>query len=640
MMVSAVFRSPGTGVFCIAAICVVMIASNHGGYAPPAWGWACLVFGWLGVAALVIRRDIDVSAVGVVLLAAGAGFVAWIALSIIWSADRPQSVMELQRSLVYLLGGVALAFSVRTPRAPALLGGLLTGIVLVCAIGLATRLFPDSATGVEALGQNRLAAPLGYWNALGIVAAMGALLAVGLAARAARRVSRVLAAMTLPLLVTTLYFTYSRGAWGALVAGVIVVLLADRRRLQYAGTLPFIALGPAATVWIASRLTGLTSSNAPGDIATRDGRTLAVLVVASSLMSGALSLLSERLQPRLAGRERTRRASAVFAAAGAAALIMVAAFNSGDLAASAEKAHASFVGEQPRPQSSASRSDLNNRLFTLRSNGRLEMWQVSFDQHDRHPWLGEGAGTFEQAWLRQRTIPGQVRDAHGIYAETLGELGWIGLALLVLMFAVPAVAALRCRDDLAVPAAFGPYAAFLVHAGLDWDWEMPAVTLLAVACGVLLVGAAGGRTWRLQTPARAGAVAALSVVTAFAALGLVGNRALGRASEDVAAGRWEAGLEHARTATQWSPWSAEALQYLGNAQLGLGRRRLAERALSGASAKAPEDWQIWFDLGTASRGEARRRAYDRVAQLNPLAKDIEGLRDQGYALPGPQPGES
>jgi O-antigen ligase len=75
-------------------------------------------------------------------------------------------------------------------------------------------------------------------------------------------------------------------------------------------------------------------------------------------------------------------------------------------------------------------------------------------------------------------------DAHSLYFETLGELGLVGGLLLGLfIFAVAAgtVAAARARpDDLVLPAAAAAMAAFAVHAGVDWDWELPAVTLPAL----------------------------------------------------------------------------------------------------------------------------------------------------------------
>ena len=58
----------------------------------------------------------------------------------------------------------------------------------------------------------RLEEPLTYWNALGVFAAMGALLALGFAARSQSVVARALPAATLPILFSTLYFTFSRGA--------------------------------------------------------------------------------------------------------------------------------------------------------------------------------------------------------------------------------------------------------------------------------------------------------------------------------------------------------------------------------------------------------------------------------------------
>jgi hypothetical protein len=46
----------------------------------------------------------------------------------------------------------------------------------------------------------------------------------------------------------------------------------------------------------------------------------------------------------------------------------------------------------------------------------------------------------------------------------------------------------RPHDPLAATAAAG-FATFAVHAGIDWDWEMPVVTLVSLGCaGALLAG--------------------------------------------------------------------------------------------------------------------------------------------------------
>ena len=49
----------------------------------------------------------------------------------------------------------------------------------------------------------------------------------------------------------------------------------------------------------------------------------------------------------------------------------------------------------------------------------------------------------------------------------------------------------RAIARLVAPAA-AAYSAFLVHAGLDWDWEMPVTTLAGLACGAALLASGRG----------------------------------------------------------------------------------------------------------------------------------------------------
>ena len=108
-----------------------------------------------------------------------------------------------------------------------------------------------------------------------------------------------------------------------------------------------------------------------------------------------------------------------------------------------------------------------------------------------HPILGSGAGTFAGYWVRSGEVPvhGGALDAHSLYLETLAELGPIGLILVTAMLVIPLISGLRQRGATYVPAAMGAYLAFLLHAGLDWDWEMPVVTVTGSACAAALVGA-------------------------------------------------------------------------------------------------------------------------------------------------------
>src|SRR5205085_7938613 len=134
-----------------------------------------------------------------------------------------QSVLEGERALVLVAGLIAvLCVGGRKPIRP-LLGGVGAGIVLLAGYALLTRLFPDRIGQYDPLAVYRLATPVGYWNGLGILAVIGALVALGIAARASRAWPRVLAAASLVVLVPVLYFTFSRGSWVALGAGIVMV---------------------------------------------------------------------------------------------------------------------------------------------------------------------------------------------------------------------------------------------------------------------------------------------------------------------------------------------------------------------------------------------------------------------------------
>src|SRR5205823_4125492 len=105
-------------------------------------------------------------------LAAILAFTVWTASSTVWSTNVTQSVLEAERTLVYVCVLLALFVIGGRRNVSLLLGGALGGITLVATYALATRFFPERF-GFESLAGSRLAKPLGYWNALGLFAAMG-----------------------------------------------------------------------------------------------------------------------------------------------------------------------------------------------------------------------------------------------------------------------------------------------------------------------------------------------------------------------------------------------------------------------------------------------------------------------------------
>jgi hypothetical protein len=123
----------------------------------------------------------------------------------------------------------------------------------------------------------------------------------------------------------------------------------------------------------------------------------------------------------------------------------------------------------------------SSRLVSLQSN-RYTYWRVALRAFASEPLHGVGAGGWAVDWLRWRPFAEGAQDAHSLELQTLAELGLVGLALLAAFLAGVGIAA-RAAYRVAPGAAAGAIAGcvvWLAHSPLDWDWEMPAVTLIAV----------------------------------------------------------------------------------------------------------------------------------------------------------------
>ena len=527
----------GLGPALLSLVLVGGAAFDNGGYNASTWGWLTLVPLVLVGAALVLNRARRADRLSLGFLGLLAAFTAWTWVSIAWSDDISESVLEGERLFVYV--AAAGAFIILGRGQPArLVGGLLAAITLACGWALFLRAFGGSGSydvaSVSTDAARRLAAPVGYSNGLGLLAAIGVLLAVGLALRH----RRALFATPVLVLGPTLYFTYSRGAWLALGAGAV----------------------------------------------------------------GGLALAVPRLPKRVV----------VAAAATVAALLVLALVRVGGPAGAIHE----FSHAGPTVK-----ADKNRRLFSLSGSSRAQYWHVAWREVDSHPWLGSGAGSFQRNWLRLRPAQLPVLDAHNLYLETLAEVGPIGLALLVALLALPAVAAVVARGQPLAAPVFAGYVAYLVHAAQDWDWELPAVTLAAICCAAaLLVLAEREPRPTLGRRARAGAVVAALVLALLALGALGGNASLGAASTALDADNPARAARDARWAKRFVPWSADPWRLHGEALLSEGNLEGARRDFKRALRKDPSDWDSWVDLSLVTRGTVRNEAGERAAELNPLER--------------------
>ncbi len=610
-------RSLAVGAGAASSIAIFGFAS--GGYYPTAWGWGALVALWLAATYLVIGTATRPAPLALTMLGGLALLAAWTWLSLLWSDDVDQTVLEGQRTLLYVAVAAALVLVVRRVDVEALLGGTLIGIFLPAGYGLLTRLFPDRIGVFDPIAGYRLQEPVGYWNALGLFAAMGAALALGFAARGSLLV-RALAGASLPILLATTYFTFSRGAWLALGVGLVVAVAIDPRRLHLLAVGLVLAPASGLAVWLASRQDALTRTDAPLSAATDEGQRLAlyllVLAGVSALAAAAFGFAERRV---------TLPRTVPLAFAGALALIVVVGSITvfaryGGPHTIVQKGWDSFSAT-PQPNE----ADLRKRLFTFTGSYRVDLWRTALDEYADHPVVGSGAGSYEHYWNEHRPFVHKVRDAHSLYLEVLAELGPLGLALLALALGVPLVGAFFARGHPLVPAAAAAYVAYLVHAGVDWDWELPAVTIAALACGIGIIAAAARDEDRwLATPVRWAAVAATLAVAPVAFVGLVGASALSAGQDALDRGRWAKAEDEARKAARWWRWSPEPWQRLGEAQLGAGDTSAAAASFRKAVSKDRHDWLLWYQLASVTEGAEARRATAEAARLNPFYRsDVE-----------------
>jgi tetratricopeptide (TPR) repeat protein len=615
------------GVGVAAAVGMGALAAADGGYFPPAWGWTALVGFWIAVAWLLLGwAQLRPGALGAAFLGAFAGLAGWTWLSLLWSDNTVQTALEGFRVLAYLGAAAALVLVVRRETAPALIRGVFAAITLVSLYGLATRLFPDRLGIFDPIAGYRLSEPLGYWNGLAIFAAMGALLALGLVARDSSLLTRCFAAAAFPVLLCTMLFTFSRGGWIALGLGFLAAFILDPRRLHLVVATVVVGIPTAFALWTAFSAEALTEIESPLSAAVDQGRAVALILVICATLAAvgvaALAVAERRIRPARSVRLAFATMLALVAlGAGGAVLV-----NFGGPVGLVRDAYDAF--RVPRVEA----QELEQRLFSFSGSYRPELWEAAWDQYRDNPVLGSGPGTYEEYWNRNRSFSHFVTDAHSLYLEMLAELGVVGLFLLLVALGAPAVAAVGARREPLAVGAIGAYAAYLVHAGIDWDWELTGVSLTALACGVALLLLRPPRSMpRVPGSSVRIAGAALAVALAGVAfVGLVGASAnsSSEAALESSPPDYAEAKDEARKAERWAPWSSEGWQRLGDAQLVAGELASARESFRKAIAKEPTDWELWFRLAEASSGREQRRALAEALRLNPRSPELADFREE------------
>jgi O-antigen ligase len=595
-------------------------------------------------------------------------FTALTALSVVWSVQPDDSFKDAGRMLAYsgVFGAAVAIARVASDRWPAILGGLALAAVIVCGYALLTKIFPGKIAPVNMYA--RLEEPYGYWNALGLTAAMGAICCMWLGAR--RSGHALLSALAYPamgLLLCTLMLAYSRGALLALGIGLVVWFCIVPLRLRGAAVL--LAGGALAGVVVAWAFAthGLSAEDVTLAERATAGHQLGAFVLAMvlllTLVGLAFGFLTSRSQPSPVTRQRVGAILLALilltAIAGAGAL----AHSRRGLTGSISHAVDALTNPDAKPP-----PNTPGRLTAVASV-RARYWKEALEVFSAHPALGAGASGFQTAQLRYRTVATlEVRNAHGFAVQTLADLGAIGLALALVLTLAWMVAAgrathpfnrrfslgRRSRSPHPAPSAYTPeriamlsmlclVVVFGVHSFVDWTWYVPGDACVALLCAGWLAGrgpltlAHTGlvrpRSLRQVGYAR-GAVAAAALVGALLAAWAQWQpqRSANASQQALAqlAGDPKGALASAQAGASRDPLSAQALFTLSTVEQASGRPALARATLQRAVHLQPSNPQTWLALARydlASNPAAALKELQAAIYLNPESISPEAIAD-------------
>jgi O-Antigen ligase len=621
------------------SVLLVFLSFNAGGFFPGTPALVALVLVLLLVSRIILVPQPFAGFSPALAVAAGALslYAVWTLLSATWSDSTWRALVDFDRALLYLLALVLFGSRPRdSGQVRWMTRCLALAILVVCSIGLITRLAPDLWPIASNLSENRLSYPITYWNSLGLLASLGTILCLHFtSSRSEPRALRLAGAAAIPILVTTLFFTFSRGAIVAGAIGLVAYMVLGRPRALLSGLL---ATAPPAAVALAFsyqayKLAGLHPTSSA---ATSQGHDLGLvlgLCVAAALWLRWLLLALDRHtgKLRLSPRARLPVLGSLAAAVAVAGVVLFVALDG-----------PSYVSDQYdrflHGNKIGNARDLRTRLSDPGSNGRIDQWRVAIsDGFDPSKLDGQGAGTYELLWARNRPrklARLTVHNAHSLYIENLSDLGLVGF-LLLLVFVLAILYGFAARlggpQRTLYAALFAAGLAWALHAGADWDWQMPAVTLWIFALGGAALAAPARTPWVKFSPSpalRAGIAGTLIVVGVVPAVVTISQGKLDDAVQAfLRRGDCPQVIDEARSASSVLSLRPEPYRLEGYCQARLGQARRAVHSMQEAVDRDPGNWQYRYSLAVAqaAAGADPRPAAGEALRLNPLGSATRDL---------------
>ncbi len=630
------------------ALVPTLLALRFGGYHPRHAGWAVLLLCAWACVELTRGRFSALRSVGGIASVAMVALAAWTTASIMWvDASRHDAWVEAMRATGYaaafLLGGVVLANARSYARFATLVG---IGITALAAMSLVRMLGESPLLGYVA---GRLDWPVGYAPGMAGMCLFAVFLLLGVSVASEQRwlarrhgldlVASGLALGGAGLCASTALLAQSRGTVPALTVGIVVALVATPRRATWLLRLGAIV---GALAVLLPKLTApfqtqfdlrqapftegadadalLVAAEEAARAAAQSTLVMAVVLVA---LGAALVPLGGWLTHRIVALED--RSGVTLALPLTIAIVALAATI---LLLSGGR---TWVADQWRgcvdPPERVNDPGSGSSYFANSGTGRCDYYRVAVESVPKHPVLGLGAGNFRGEYVRERTTAEEPRVVHSLPLQLLAELGIVGAALGATVLGCVVLAASRfvrsgISRDATFAGAIGALGYWTAHASIDWLWQLPAVSLPALALGGGLVACVSAQQRRIRASTAAPfAAAALLACIALVLPVTMADSALRRARDpDLQAKNRAAAIEAARDAQAYDPTWADAAITEGTLQFAAGERELAAEAGRRAVRLEPRSWSVQFRssglIGLSDTAEGLE-AFQAARRLNP-----------------------
>lgn len=669
----------------LAALLIAVAFVARGGSALPGTTTVEIALTLLGAAAvavaILVHRPGQRLWGGVTLLLFAA-LAVWTALSIAWSVQPSDSWEATNLTFAYLAvfaGALALAHTMRQ-RWPALLGAVVLASVVVCGYSLLVKVFPSLSSLAP---YARLRAPFDYWNAVGLMAALGIPGCLWLGAR--RDGHAALSALAVPalgLLLVALLLSYGRGPLLAAAVSIGVWFAIVPLRLRGLAVLATAGAGTVIVCAWAFANDGLAQDGTPLDVRADAGHSLGLLLIALLivLLLAGLALSFAMARSALSPQGRRTLGTAVLIALALVPLAGIGALATSSRGLTGSISHGWHQLTDPNAQQPA------NDPGRLASVGgvRARYWDNGFSIWRKAPWLGVGADGYATARRPIQPDRLRVRHAHGYVPQTLADLGLIGMGISVaLLLAWLGAAAratgvrsrrrwgawlltlVRTRDTRTrptlrpsqpmTPERIGLMTlattaiAFGVHSAVDWTWFVPGTAVTGLLCAAWVAGRGPLDEAPLPPAAlphdRAGwsaargrvALAALVLVVGVAGAWTIWQPQRSVEANDAAltallAGQRQDALADAQDAVDINPLSIDPLVTLSAVQRANQQPDAARATLQRVVRLQPANPESWLRLGQfeLEAGHAQRalRLLGAAIYLDPRGPEAQAA----YAL--------